>query len=181
MNLFEKQQRTTSSCTYKYTHSQSKNTRKIPKKPINPSLASSKNPNSMDSNRTKRRSFSKSKLIKSIYRAAKPSAAAQPPYSTKPPKPTAANSSPAPPGAAAGPAVGFIIMNQEQIFPQPTPKVAFVVAADRNRGLLENFYGGAAEDEGVDAKAAKYISSVQERFRLERVNSERQNFQDILI
>lgn len=137
----------------------------------------------MDSNRTKRRSFSKSKLIKSIYRAAKPSAAAaQQPYSTKlPPKATAANSSPAPPGAAAGSAVGFIIMNQEQIFPQPTPKVAFVVA-DRNRGLLENFYGGAAaEDEGVDAKAAKYISSVQERFRLERVNSERKNFQDILI
>ncbi|KAH6766592.1 hypothetical protein C2S52_017575 [Perilla frutescens var. hirtella] len=154
----------------------------------------------MDSHRTKRRSFSKSKLIKSLYRVAKPSAtAAQPPYGSKPPKPTVANLSlapaeigvanqptkpkPPPSPAGAGSAVGYFIVNQEQIFPQPTPKVAFVVA-ERNRdsyGLLENFYGAATEDDGVDAKAAKYISSVQERFRLERVNSERKNFQDILL
>lgn len=144
----------------------------------------------MDSGRTKRRSFTKSKLIKSIYRAAKPSAA-QPPYTTKSPKPTAAYSSPAPiefgvaypanrpKPAPSSAAAGFIIMNQEQIFPQPTPKVSFVVA-ERNRGLLENFYGGAAaEDEGVDAKAAEYISNFYGR--LERINSERKNFQDIVI
>ncbi|KAG6402877.1 hypothetical protein SASPL_135091 [Salvia splendens] len=127
----------------------------------------------MDSNRGKRRSFSKSKLIKSLYRAAKPSTGA-------------ANSSPAPSpyefgvaNPAPSPAVGFIIVNQEQAFPQPAPKVSFVVA-ERNRGRKENFYAGAA-DEGVDAKAAKYISTVQERFRLERVNSERKNYQDILV
>ncbi|KAL1539891.1 hypothetical protein AAHA92_24320 [Salvia divinorum] len=127
----------------------------------------------MDSSRTKRRSFSKSKLIKSLYRAAKPSAAANSspaPYEFGVTNP----SKPAPP-----PAVGFIIVNQEQAFPQPAPKVSFVVA-ERNRGRAENFCAAAA-DEGVDAKAAKYISAVQERFRLEHVNSERKNYQDILV
>ena len=92
----------------------------------------------MDSNRGKRRSFSKSKLIKSLYRAAKPS--------------TAANSSPAPyefgvANPAPSPAVGFIIVNQEQAFPQPAPKVSFVVEA-RNRGRTENFYAAAADEGG---------------------------------
>lgn len=131
----------------------------------------------------------------SLYRAAKPSTAAVQPYTTtpKPPKPIPSNSvefkgnhqtaakPKAPPPSAA--AAGIIIVNQDQVFPQPMPKVAFVVA-ERNRdsyGKLENFYGGgAAEDEAVDAKAARYISSVQERFRLERVNSERKtNYEEI--
>ncbi|KAG6400685.1 hypothetical protein SASPL_137527 [Salvia splendens] len=131
--------------------------------------ASLRRTSAMDSNRAKRRSFSKSNLIKSLYRAAKPSTGA-------------ANSSPAPSPyefGVANPAVGFIIVNQEQAYPQPAPKVSFVVA-ERNRGRTENFYAAAA-DEGVDAKAAKYISTVQERFRLERVNSERKNYQDILV
>ncbi|KAI3457821.1 hypothetical protein Pfo_014484 [Paulownia fortunei] len=150
----------------------------------------------MESIRSKRRSFSKTKLVMSLYRATKPSSAALQPYSSKLPKPSPSNSLPtsvefvanqpikpkAPPSSTtAGSPVGFIIVKQDQVFPQQTPKVAFVVT-DRNRdsyGKLENFYGGAAEDEGVDAKAAKYISSVQERFRLERVNSERKNFEDI--
>lgn len=130
----------------------------------------------MDSNRAKRRSFPKSKLIKSLYRAAKPSSAAQPPYGveSQPSKPK-----------PAGSALGFMIVNQEQVFPQPPPKVAFVVA-ERNHdsyGRLENFYSGGNGngDECVDAKAAKYISAVQERFRLERVSSERENFQQIIL
>ncbi|KAL8538455.1 hypothetical protein ACS0TY_000455 [Phlomoides rotata] len=126
----------------------------------------------MDSTRSKRRSFPKSKLIRSFYRAAtKPSGSAAQPYSSK--------SSPAPSSAAP---VGFIIVNQDQVFPQQTSKVAFVVT-DRNRdsyGKLENFY--AADDEGVDDKASKYISGVQERFRLEGVNSERKNIvEDICV
>lgn len=129
----------------------------------------------MDSNRAKRRSFPKSKLIKSLYRAAKPSAAANSEFGFE--------SQPSKPKPAAGSALGFMIVNQEQAFPQQPPKVAFVVA-ERNHdsyGRLENFYGGGGGDEGVDAKAAKYISAVQERFRLERVSSERENFQQIIL
>lgn len=133
----------------------------------------------MDSNRTKRRSFSKPKLIiKSLYRAAKPSTAAN---SAATPYEVGVTNQPTKPKPAPSPssaAVGFIIVNQEQVFPQPAPKLSYVMA-ERNRGRMENFYGGAVDDEGVDAKAAKYISTVQERFRLERVNSERKNYQDI--
>ncbi|EYU45421.1 hypothetical protein ABFS82_06G005200 [Erythranthe guttata] len=115
----------------------------------------------------KRRSLiSRSKLVMSIYRAAKGSPANHQQPINKPATklgPTSSSSS-----KMAG---GIIIVNQDQ----QTPKVAFVVK-ERNRDSyrkLENFYGGAAEDEAVDAKAARYISNVQERFRLERVNSDR--------
>ncbi|KAL8049196.1 hypothetical protein ABFX02_06G005300 [Erythranthe guttata] len=119
----------------------------------------------------KRRSLiSRSKIVMSIYRAAKGSPANHQQPINKPAKlgPTSSSSS-----KIAG---GIIIVNQDQVFAdQQTPKVAFVVK-ERNRDSyrkLENFYGGAAEDEAVDAKAARYISNVQERFRLERVNSDR--------
>lgn len=121
----------------------------------------------------------------SLYRATKPSSAPlQQPYTTKPPKPTPANStSPAsldflsnqpikpkaPPAASptAGSPVSFLIVKQDQVFPQQTPKVAFVVTERKPDSYrkLENFYGGVAEDDGVDDKAAKYISSVRERFK----------------
>ncbi|KAI3463122.1 hypothetical protein Pfo_019785 [Paulownia fortunei] len=146
----------------------------------------------MESNRSKRRGFSKSKLVMSFYRATKPSSA----FSGKP-KSSPTNSSltslefvanqpikpKAPPSSttAASPAVGLIIVNQDQVFPPQKPNVAFVVP-DRNGdsyGKLENFYGAAAEDEAVDVKAARYISSVQERFQLERVNSDRKNIEDM--
>ncbi|KAL0450809.1 UNVERIFIED_CONTAM: hypothetical protein Slati_1637300 [Sesamum latifolium] len=149
----------------------------------------------MESNRSKRsRSFSKSKLVMSLYRATKPSSAPlqqQHPYSTKPPKPTHANSSPAsleflsnqpikpkaPPAASptAGSPVGFLIVKQEQVFPQQTPKLAFVVTERKPDSYrkLENFYGGVAEDDGVDDKAAKYISSVRERRKKIETENER--------
>ncbi|KAG6716238.1 hypothetical protein I3842_04G038700 [Carya illinoinensis] len=43
----------------------------------------------------------------------------------------------------------------------------------------ENLYGSLAADESVDTKAATYISSVRERFKLERMNSERKKSQDM--
>ncbi|KAK4417911.1 hypothetical protein Salat_2203800 [Sesamum alatum] len=136
----------------------------------------------MESNRSKRRSFSKSKIVMSLYRATKPSSAPLQPHSGKPPKPNSSSSptslefvanqpikpkaSPAA-SATAGSPVGFIIVNQDQVFPQQTPKVAFVVTERKPDSYrkLENYYGGVAEDDGVDAKAAKYISSVRERFK----------------
>lgn len=52
------------------------------------------------------------------------------------------------------------------VIAQPKPNVSFVMS-DTGRDL-ENLYG-VAVDECVDVKAASYISSVQERFKLERV------------
>ncbi|KAF7801723.1 hypothetical protein G2W53_040834 [Senna tora] len=51
------------------------------------------------------------------------------------------------------------VSHQDCIMTQPKPKVSF-----------EDTY-----DESVDAKAASYISKVQERFKLERLNSERRS------
>ncbi|KAK2968760.1 hypothetical protein RJ640_028153 [Escallonia rubra] len=71
--------------------------------------------------------------------------------------------------------VGFII-NQDQVTPQ-APKqarVSFALPYDNHNvgrdsyGKFDNPYG-IAGDEGVDLKAATYISCVQERFRLERM------------
>ncbi|KAG8366763.1 hypothetical protein BUALT_Bualt16G0001500 [Buddleja alternifolia] len=151
----------------------------------------------MESNRSKRRGFTKSKqLIMSIYRATKPSSAALQPYSSKP-KSSPLNSSDLEHVAndheiikpkAHPPQAGFIIVNQDKVFPQQKPKVAFVVPHDRNNIGVDSYDGGnnklenffyASEDEAVDAKAARYISSVQERFRLERTNSERINIQEL--
>ncbi|CAI9763128.1 unnamed protein product [Fraxinus pennsylvanica] len=73
-----------------------------------------------------------------------------------------------------------LIVNQEQVFPQQVQKVPIVVQekGQDSYGKLDNFYSMAG-DECIDAKAASYISSVQERFRLEHVNSEREMFIDI--
>ncbi|KAM7506477.1 hypothetical protein LguiA_016930 [Lonicera macranthoides] len=75
--------------------------------------------------------------------------------------------------------VGFIV-NQEMVNPQPKQRVSFIMP-DNGRdsyGMFDNPYG-IAGDEGVDVKAASYISCVQERFRLERANSERKKSQDM--
>ncbi|KAG8384983.1 hypothetical protein BUALT_Bualt04G0174900 [Buddleja alternifolia] len=126
----------------------------------------------MESKRSKCRGFIKSKLAKSFNRETKPSiATAMQPLSSKPTKPIPFNHQQrmTPPSSTTA---GYIIVNQDQVFPQPNkPKLAFVVpATDRNRDYyygakLENFYAG---DEAVDVEAAKYISRVQERFRLEQ-------------
>ncbi|KAL6325601.1 hypothetical protein AAG906_023446 [Vitis piasezkii] len=113
----------------------------------------------MEANR-KRRGFMKGKLAMPFYRVAKPSSTVQ--YSSKV-KPS--QTSP------LAPSVGFVV-DQEYVIPQPKQKVAFIIPAENGRDSLFGTYG-AGGDEGVDAKAANYISVVQERFKLDRVNSKK--------
>lgn len=62
-------------------------------------------------------------------------------------------------------AAGYVA-HQEYIITLPKPKISFG--------------GGAFGDDAVDLKAADYISSVQERFKLEMINSDRTECQDII-
>ena len=115
----------------------------------------------MEANRCKRRGFVKGKLMP-FYRAAKPSSTVQ--YTTKV-KPSQSSPSTA--------SVEFLVHQDYYVFAQPKQKVAFIVQ-DNSRDLIspyDNLYGMPG-DESVDTKAASYISSVQERFKLERINSE---------
>ncbi|XVE67675.1 hypothetical protein DITRI_Ditri09bG0007200 [Diplodiscus trichospermus] len=118
----------------------------------------------MESNR-KRRGFIKEKLTP-FYRAAKPTPAMQ--YSTK-----------VKPNQASSTTASFSFRVHQDMVPQPK-QVSFIVPADKNRenlSQIENFFG-VAGDESVDIKAATYISSVQERFKLEPNNSERMMLQE---
>ncbi|KAK6267133.1 hypothetical protein QUC31_017970 [Theobroma cacao] len=70
-------------------------------------------------------------------------------------------------------------VHQDYMVSQPK-QVSFILPADKNRenlSQIDNFFG-VAGDESVDIKAASYISSVQERFKLERNNSERIKLQE---
>lgn len=121
----------------------------------------------MEANRKRSRWFPKGKLTP-FYRAPKPPATAQ--YGSTKTKPTQSSACPA--------SVG-ILVHQDYAIAQPKPKVSFVVA-ENGRDLvrqLEEVYG-VVGDESVDTKAAIYISTVQERLKLERVNSERITFQE---
>ncbi|XP_041002320.1 uncharacterized protein LOC121248032 [Juglans microcarpa x Juglans regia] len=126
----------------------------------------------MEANR-KRRGFIKGKLM-SFQRAAKPSSIVQ--YTSK------AKPSQSSPSTAS---VGFLV-HQDYVVSQPKQKVSFMVPADNSRDLISSQYYdslyGIAADETVDTKAATYISSVQERFKLERMKSEHKKCQvDALI
>lgn len=77
-------------------------------------------------------------------------------------------------------AVDFIL-NQEQATVPQKSEISFYVPPESshteysNSSTATTYYAKTALDnESVDLKAASYISSVQERFRLERINSERQ-------
>ncbi|XVF16179.1 hypothetical protein REPUB_Repub10bG0009400 [Reevesia pubescens] len=120
----------------------------------------------MESNR-KRRGFIKGKLT-SFYRAAKSAPTMQ--YTTRV-KPNQGGSTTA--------SVSFRVHQDYMNISQPK-QFSFIVPADKNRENLsqvDNFFGVA--DESVDLKAASYISSVQERFKHERNNSEPINLQEI--
>ncbi|PON61286.1 hypothetical protein PanWU01x14_146630 [Parasponia andersonii] len=118
----------------------------------------------MESNR-KRRGFMKGKLMP-FYRATKlnSSTTTTVQYTSKV-KPSQSS-----PSAAS---VGFSV-HQDYVIAQPKPKVSFILPHESRDSVvqLDNLYGMAV-DETVDSKAASYIYSVQERFKLERVNSER--------
>ncbi|KAL2505410.1 Uncharacterized protein Adt_21031 [Abeliophyllum distichum] len=134
----------------------------------------------MESNR-KRRGYIKPKTIMSLYptkkKIAGPAAPAGFIVNSEQvfPQQMHQTKQAAPPSATS---VGFIV-NQDQVFPQQMQKVSIVIAdGGRNsNGKLDNFYSVAGDD-SVDAKAAKYISSVQGRW-LEHVNSERKVFEEV--
>ncbi|XP_044503373.1 uncharacterized protein LOC123223938 [Mangifera indica] len=114
----------------------------------------------MDSS-LKRRGFIKGKLVP-LYRAAKTASNVQ--NNSKVMKPSRS--------AAATASMGYAVHQQKANFvAEPKPKIWFIVqAADNNRKVnhSDNLFG----DEMVDDKAANYIASVKERFKLERTNSE---------
>ncbi|RZC59766.1 hypothetical protein C5167_021946 [Papaver somniferum] len=112
----------------------------------------------MDSNR-KRRGFIKGRIILSLYRTSpKPTTASTFQFSSKV-KPTNISS------------------EKEFVVPQASSnkKVAFLTTDN----IVRDSYVGAG-DNNVDMKASNYISYVQERFKLERVDSERRKYQDTL-
>ncbi|KAJ6754485.1 hypothetical protein OIU79_027159 [Salix purpurea] len=116
----------------------------------------------MESNR-KRKGFTKGKLMVFYRSPPKPSSNVQ--YTSKL-KPSQTS-----PAAAS---VGYV--NQDYMIAPQKQVVSFMVpAADYHREKLSQFdkFFGVAGDVSVDTKATRYISSVQERFKLERVNSER--------
>ncbi|XVF60018.1 hypothetical protein PTKIN_Ptkin08bG0008900 [Pterospermum kingtungense] len=118
----------------------------------------------MESNR-KRRGFIKGKLMP-LYRAAKPTPAAM--QLTTNVKPNQTTTS-----------VSFRV-HQDYMVSQPKQVSIILPATDKNRenlSQIDSFFGVAC-DESVDVKAASYISTVQERFKLERNNSERVKLQE---
>lgn len=73
--------------------------------------------------------------------------------------------------STAASSVGTVIVNQDHLPKHVTTTTVGgdsynAAAADR----IDALYGGVQVDEGVDLKAANYISSVLERFRLEYSN-----------
>lgn len=117
----------------------------------------------MESSR-KRRGFMKGKLM-TFYRAAKPSSTVQ--YTSKVIKPSQSS-----PSASS---VGYLHVQDYVISGQlPTKKVSFLLPESSLESTFDvGAIHGVACDDAVDTKAATYISSVQERFKLERINSER--------
>ncbi|KAI3717600.1 hypothetical protein L1987_69325 [Smallanthus sonchifolius] len=114
----------------------------------------------MDSNTKMRKGFIKGKLVMSFYRTSKPPTNMQPYPNTK-----TFHKTTLPPSS--------LVMNQEKVNPPPPKhKVSYVIPQTTSTyGVFDNPYG-VVVDEAVDAKAATYISCVQERFKLEHVNNE---------
>ncbi|KAE8718186.1 hypothetical protein F3Y22_tig00110017pilonHSYRG00129 [Hibiscus syriacus] len=116
----------------------------------------------MESNR-KRRGFLKAKLTP-LYRAAKPGSA----------------TSVMPNQASATMTAPFSLWIHRDYNVSQPKQVSFFVPADKKRENLSQIdtFFGVAGDEAVDIKAATYISSVQERFKHERNNSEQVMLQE---
>ncbi|KAG6793325.1 hypothetical protein POTOM_002530 [Populus tomentosa] len=123
----------------------------------------------MESNR-KRKGFTKGKLMLFYRSSPKPPSNVQ--YSSKV-KPSQTSPTTA--------SVGYV--NRDYMIAPQKQVVSFIVpAADNHRDKLSQFdtFFGVVGDVSVDTKATSYISSVQERFKLERVNSERKQLEDKL-
>ncbi|CAK7328330.1 unnamed protein product [Dovyalis caffra] len=114
----------------------------------------------MESNR-KRKGFMKGKLMSFHRTSSKPSSNVQ--YSSKI-KPSQTSPTTA--------SVGYVVHQDFMIAPQKQTQVlSFIVpAADSRRDKLSQFdkFFGVVGDVSVDTKASSYITSVRERFQLER-------------
>nr|XP_043608217.1 uncharacterized protein LOC122580013 [Erigeron canadensis] len=111
----------------------------------------------MDSNTKLHKGFMKGKLVMSFIRASKPSTTTTKTVPHK--KPATANQKTTPPPSS------LMIMNQEKVNLQPKHRVSYVIPQTMGTyGVFDNPYG-VVVDETVDAKAASYISCVQERFK----------------
>ncbi|KAI4350497.1 hypothetical protein L6164_004948 [Bauhinia variegata] len=118
----------------------------------------------METNRQRSRGLLKGKLMP-FYRTPKPSPTVQYAAAAKP--------SPTVQYTATKPSPTSLFVVQDCVISQPKPKDYI----KPNLMTLEEIYS-VAVDESVDTKAAKYISLVQERLKLERVNPERVKYQN---
>lgn len=75
--------------------------------------------------------------------------------------------------SASAPSITYLVDHQDSK-PQPGQKVSFLAPEyDKKYVNQLDSYFSTVEDENVNMKAANYISSVRESFKLERLNSER--------
>ncbi|KMT09669.1 hypothetical protein BVRB_6g131190 [Beta vulgaris subsp. vulgaris] len=114
----------------------------------------------------KRRGFLRGKLL-SFSRTSKSSASAQYTSRIRP------NLS-----SASVPSITYVVEHQD-LKPQPRQKVSYLVPEyDYNSVNQFESYFSTVADENVNMKAVSYISTVKERFKLERINSERKICRD---
>ncbi|GKV26139.1 hypothetical protein SLEP1_g35490 [Rubroshorea leprosula] len=112
----------------------------------------------------KRRGWSIKAKLMPFYRT-QPKSATPPavPYSSKVVKPNQTKNA-------------FLVQQDHymQISPAKQKAVSnFIVpTTDANLDKFDKLFGGGTGDESVDTRADTYISYVQERFKLERINSE---------
>ncbi|CAI9260092.1 unnamed protein product [Lactuca saligna] len=120
----------------------------------------------MDSSTKMRKGFMKGKLVMSFYRASRP-----PTTTTTTTTTTVKTSHNMTTSQKMIPPPSSLIMNQEKVNPQPKHSVSYVIPQTTGTyGMFDNPYG-VTVDEAVDAKATSYISCVQERFKLEHVDT----------
>ncbi|KAF9663539.1 hypothetical protein SADUNF_Sadunf17G0061800 [Salix dunnii] len=123
----------------------------------------------MESNR-KRKGFMKGKLM--LFYRSSSNSSSNVPYSSKV-KPNQNSQTTA--------SVGYVVHQDCMNIPPQKQKVSFILpASDNRRDKLSQFdkFFGVVGDARIDNKASSYITSVKERFKLERVNSDRKQVED---
>ncbi|XP_021727663.1 uncharacterized protein LOC110694803 [Chenopodium quinoa] len=82
--------------------------------------------------------------------------------------------------SASVPSITYLVDHQD-FNPQPRQKVSLFVPEYNYKSVNEfESYFSTVDDENVNMKAANYISSVRERIKLERINSERNSSLELI-
>uniref|UniRef100_A0A803KWL8 Uncharacterized protein n=1 Tax=Chenopodium quinoa TaxID=63459 RepID=A0A803KWL8_CHEQI len=82
--------------------------------------------------------------------------------------------------SASVPSITYLVDHQD-FNSQPRQKVSLFVPEYTYKSVNEfESYFSTVDDENVNMKAASYISSVRERFKLERINSERNSSLELI-